>query len=346
MAWEVTLVLETDVDEVSSSRGKFTLRRTCWLLTLVLLVNLPSFGQTDTPQVSPPEVAAHSDAVPKQDAVAKSPDEMKAILAEVFTHNTFAYLPGPYHFLATFETFSADGEARGNGSIEKFFSAPGRLKVTTRFRDHTMTAWYVDGKWRYSDDGFDGSIMTYFVNDFLLNPLPPPTGTAHRDMETKVMQLRGKPLDCGMFQFFLGPIGLPPLPKEVLCVTRDSSDLALRQTQYFSIQYQQFEPILGRSIPRYIVASQGSVVRCRIRVQQVDQQGLDDVALTPPPDASLASPGANWLSLTTKENTPLHRVTPVWPPGVKDIAGPVALHVLISRTGTIKDIELVYTPSP
>ncbi len=271
---------------------------------------------------------------------------MKGMLAEVFAKNTFAYLPGPYHFLATFETFNAGGAPTGSGSIEKFFAAPGRLKIITHFRDHAMTAWFVNGKWQYSDDGFDGSIMTYLANDFLITPLPSPGGMAGREMETKVMQLRDKTLDCGMYRFFVNPPGLPPTPKETLCVARDRSDLVLRQTQDFGIQYEQFSPFLGRSIPRYIVASQGAFVRCRIHIQQVDQQSLDDAALTPPADASPVTPGPDWLSLTPKENTPLHKVRPVWPAGIRDIAGPVELRVLISRTGKIKDIEVVYAPAP
>ncbi len=315
------------------------MKHACWFLLVVLIVTLPSFSQTSP---STADVNANSPSV-----TAVSPDVMKGWLADTFTKDTFAYLPGPYHFLATFETFTPYGKPDGTGSIEKFYAAPGRLKVITQFRDHTMTAWYVDGKPVYTDNGFDGTIMAYQMNDFLLNPLPPPTGTARRDMETKVMQLQGTTMDCGMYQFFVEPTGWPPAPKEVLCVTRDTHDLVLRQTQHFSIRYQQFEPFIGRSIPRYIVASQGSVVRCRIHVQQVDQQALDDAALTPPADASPVSPGPDWLSLTAKENTPLHKVSPLWPYGVSASAGgPVSVRILISRTGTVKDIEVVDAPSP
>jgi TonB-like protein len=272
---------------------------------------------------------------------------MEGILAETFAKDTFAYLPGPYHFLADFETFTSDGRPDGQGTIEKFFVAPGRVKVITRFRDHAMTAWHADEKsaWMYKDDGFDGTIMTYMVNDFLLNPLPPPMGTARKDLETKVFDFKGSTMDCGTFQFFIAPPGWPPLPKEALCVNRDTHDLVLRQTERFSIQYEQFAPFLGRSIPRYIVGTQGPVVRCRIRMESVDQTIPDDVAMTVPADASRAMPGPNWLSLAAKEAQPTHNAVPVWPSGVK-AAGPVMLLVLISRTGAVKDMEVQYTASP
>jgi TonB family protein len=277
-----------------------------------------------------------------------SPDEMRALLATTFEHNTFAYLPGPYHLLATFETFTAVGQSMGEGSIEKFFAAPGRLKVITRFRGHTMTAWYVDGKWQYSDDGFDGTIMTYLVDDFLLNPIPPPTGTARKDMQTSVRELQGTTMDCGAYQFFVNGPSRPVPPKEVYCVSRDTHDLVLRETQYFGIRYEEFAPFLGRSIPRYIYASQGPVVRCRIHVTQVDQQTLDDVALTPPADASPVSPAPNWISTSAQEDTPVHGVQATWPAKYNGTyaQGVVSLRILISRTGTVKDIEVVSAPAP
>lgn len=277
---------------------------------------------------------------------------MKGLLAEVYARNTLAYQPGPYHLRATFETFNASGEPTGSGSIEKYFAAQGRMKVITRFRDHTMTAWTAGERPVYTDDGFDGTIMTYLVNDFLLTPLPPPLAIARRDMDTTVMQQEGKTLDCGEYQFYVNPAGMPPAPKETYCVARGTRDLVLRQTQYFSVQFGQFEPALGRSIPRTIVATQGAgtqaaVVRCRIHVEQVDQQALDDAALMPPADASPVSPAPEWYALSRKENTPLHNVTPVWPSGVKaSETGAVSLRVAISRTGAVKDIEVVYAPAP
>ena len=196
---------------------------------------------------------------------------MKALFAEAFERNTPAYLQGPHHFLATFETFTLDGKPDGEGSIEKFFAAPGRLKIITRFRDHTMTTYYVDGKPKYTDDGFDGTIMTYFVDEFLLTPIPPPAGTAHRDLEIRSRQLRDVVMDCGMYQFFVRADRSPDGPKEVYCISRDTHDLVLRQTQNFSIIYRDLAPFLSKSIPRTITASAGTVVRCRIHVKQPDQ---------------------------------------------------------------------------
>jgi Gram-negative bacterial TonB protein C-terminal len=211
-----------------------------------------------------------------------------------------------------------------------------------------MTAWYVSGKWQYTDDGFNGSIMTYFVNDFLLLPLPPPTGTARGDLQTSSMQWQGSTTDCGMYQFFMEQSGLPVPPKEVLCVSRDTFDLVLRQTLGFSVQYREFAPFEGRSIPRSIVASEGTVVRCRVQVQQVDQQTLDEAALTPPTETSLAQPGPNWISTSNGEGVVTRRITPMYPAKVQPsrAAGYVRLLVLISRNGDVMDAEPLLSPAP
>jgi TonB family protein len=326
-----------------------------WFLLAVLFAALPSIAQTTIPPAPPVAVAPAPEAAPKP--APRPPDVMKGLLAEVYAHNTFAYLPGPYHFRATFETFNASGEPSGSGSIEKFFATQGHMKVITRFRDHTMTAWTAGERRVYTDDGFDGTIMTYLVNDFLLTPLPPPLGIARRDMDTSVIEQQGKTLDCGEYELYVNPTGMPPAPKETYCVARGTHDLVLRQTQYFSIQYEQFEPVLGRSVPRTIVATQivatqgagtqGAVVRCRIHVEQVDEQALDEAALTPPADVSPVSPAPERYSLNPKERTPLHKVTPVWPSGVKSsVTGAVSLRFVISRAGTVKDVEVVFAPSP
>jgi hypothetical protein len=80
------------------------LKRTCWLLFAALFVVLPSIAQSDASHASPT-------------AAAKSPDEMKALLAEAYSRNALEALSGPYHLLATFHTFTLDGSPAGDGSI-------------------------------------------------------------------------------------------------------------------------------------------------------------------------------------------------------------------------------------
>lgn len=273
---------------------------------------------------------------------------MKAILAKTFAKNTFAYLPGPYHFRATFETFTRDGKPDGKGSIEKFFASPGHLKVIRRFRDHTSTEYYNGGLPSYTDDGFDGSIMSYFVNNFLLFPLPPPTGTARKDLETRTMQIEGSDLDCGMFQFYVSPAPFPVEPKEVLCVSHVDSNLVFTQTLVFNVHYQNFAPFLDRSIPRDITAYEGSVMRCRVHVEQIDQQALDDEALAPPANGSLVKPGPEWRSTTHAENSPKRfpLASGMEIPQGDHAAAYGEFLVLRSRAGAVIDVQPIYAPNP
>lgn len=301
-----------------------------WLVSMVFC-SAPLFGQVDVPHA----------------ADAKTPEEMKQVLAQAFAQDTFADLPGPYHLLATFETFTEDGKPDGEGSIEKFFVSPGHTKVIRRFRDRSMTEYRNGGPPSFTDDGYQGSIMSYFVNNFLLNPLPPPAGLARRNIETKTMQLGGPALDCGMYQFFVGPPGSPARPKEVLCVTRDGLELALAQTIVFSVRYKESAPFLGRSIPRYIYAAEGPVVRCRIHVQLVDEQKLEDQALVPPGGALSVEPGPVWRATSAAEDAPLQSPFPSslrHAPGVRgDVPGEFL--VLRSTTGQVMDVQPVYAPN-
>ena len=270
-----------------------------------------------------------------------SPEQMKTYLVDAFSRNTPAYLSGPYHLLASFETFNRDGTPNGEGSIEKYFAAPGRVKVTTRFGSGSMTTYYVRDQVLYTNSGFDGTIMTYFANEFLLDFLPPPQGIIGRKLETSSVGVGDATLNCGTFQFYLEPprSPYPSAPKEMFCVSNATHDLVLRRTLAFTIEYKGFAPFLGRSIAREIVASEDGVVRCRIHIAQLDEAKLDDSALTPPPSASPLSPGPEWRSTSAAELTPKRGAT-----GTSGV--PVTGLALISSTGTVKDYEPLYAPSP
>jgi hypothetical protein len=277
-----------------------------------------------------------------------SSDEEKALLTSAFERNTLAYVPGPYHLLAKFETFSADGQPTGDGTIEKYFAAPGHLKIITRFGGHTMTAYYAGGAPRYTDDGFIGSILQYYANDFLFNPALPPQGIQNRDLKTKVMTLQGRTLDCGSFQFFILPPGFPPAQMETYCVTADTHDLTLRQTERFSIRYSEFVPFLGKSIAQTISASKGSQVRCRIHIEKLDEEKLDEAAMLPPPNASPVDPGPEMWSTVPGQvaiiggnKLPEHQQDRASHYGSFNL-----FHVLVSCEGKTLDIEPQYSTSP
>ena len=59
-------------------------------------------------------------------------------------------------------------------------------------------------------------------------------------------------------------------------------------------------------------------------------------------------PETQWRSLSPGEATPKNHVLPTYPVGLKaaHVTGTVKLQILISRTGTIKDIEPLYAPAP
>jgi hypothetical protein len=164
------------------------------------------------------------------------------------------------------------------------------------------------------------------------------------------MSLQGDVLDCGSFVFEIGPPEFPAPPRDGFCVSRDTGNLVLRQTENVSIRYRDFAPFLDKSIPRTISASKGSQVRFRIKIEHLDQSTLDDAAMTAPPDASPTSPEPNIWSTKPGETTPIHKPASklVAPPEVSasHASGPVVLYVLISRTGAVIDAEPIAAPTP
>jgi outer membrane biosynthesis protein TonB len=170
----------------------------------------------------------------------------------------------------------------------------------------------------------------------------------HRDIETKVVSIQGETLDCGMFQTWIEPAGYPPMPKEAYCISRDTHNLSLSQTKYFSIRYRDFAPFLDQSIPWTITASKGSQTRCRIKIQQLDQAALDDAAMTPPSDASPTSPAPNIWATHSGETTPTNTGKVPIPRAIKasHAGGKVEIFFLISRTGAVIDVEPLSAPTP
>jgi hypothetical protein len=286
----------------------------------------------------------------------KSADEVKALIGAVYDHNEIVSVNVPYHFLATFQTFKADGQPDGEGSIERWAASPNRMKTTTRFRDHSATEYRTDGTaygtvgdtTLFADDGFSGSIMSYFVNYSLFYAAFRPAAILSRNVETSVMSLQGDVLDCGMFVFEVGPAAYPQPPKDNFCVSRDSGNLVLRQTAGISIRYRDFAPFLDKSIPRTISASKGPQVRFRIKIEQLDQATLDDVGMAAPADASLTSPLPNIWATKPEETSPSQTTKVPVVPELKaaHASGTVVLYVLISQTGAVADVEPIFASSP
>jgi hypothetical protein len=308
---------------------------------LLLLCTLPLFAQTDVPTAP----------------AAKTGDETKALIGAVYDRNEIPSLTVPYHFLATFKTFKADGQPDGDGSIERWAVPGKRMKTVTRFRDHSVTEYRNDDAssdvagrdtTRYTDDGFDGSIMLYFANLSLLRAAFRPEAIQQRTFEPRAIALQGDVLDCGMFAIEIGPAGYPAPPKENFCVSRDTGNLVMRQTGGLSIRFRDFAPFLDKSIARTISASKGPQVRFRIKIEQLDQATLEQAAMTPPADASPTSPEPSPWATQPGETTPAQTTKVPAPPELKasHATGPVVLYVLISRTGAVTDVEPIIAASP
>jgi hypothetical protein len=269
------------------------------------------------------------------------------MLGAAYNKNVLTISSGPYHLLATFQTFAPDGTPTGDGSIERWVVTSGHTKTTIHFGGHTMTDFSDHGKSVYTDDGYVGSIMSYYARAFFDYQNVSWWTTAHRDIQTNMRSVQGVLLDCGAFQGWIEPPGYPAMPPDVFCVSRDTGDLALRQTERFSVRYQDYAPFQGQSIARGITASKGQHVRCRMSIEQLDQGTLDDAAMGPPLDASPTSPEPNIWATKDFETIPTKMGKVPVPPALKasHASGLVEVFILISRTGSVIDVEPFFSMS-
>ena len=265
-------------------------------------------------------------------------------MAESFTRNTFAYLQEP-HIICGLPSRRSKRMAnpREKGSIEKYFFSPGNLKVITKFDGHTSTAYYTDSKPLYTDDGFTGSILTYFVREFLLDPLVPPAGLAKRDTQTSVKTLLGTTMDCANFQFEMMPQNVPPPPPEAYCVSRDTHDLVMHQTEHFTARYRDFAPFQDRSIARTISVSKGTQTRIRIKIETVDEAVLPEDERKAPENASPMDQGPEIRAYdNARELVRTGGIDPSALPRMDSFghsAGLGIVYVLVSREGKVIDVE-------
>jgi len=315
------------------------LKRARFFMLIVLLVTLPSVAQTGTPFLDEAVTAAASPS-------AKTSDEVKSLLGASYLKNELAASAGPYHLFASFHTYAPNGTPTGDGTIERWMAAPGRMKTVTHFGGHTMTEFSNRGPSVYTDDGYIGSIMSYYARVFLDYPSLP--GWDRRLVQTNTMPFNDAVLDCGWIQNWIEPPGYPPMPMDGFCTSRDSGDLVVRQTKRFIVQYQDYAPFLNQSIARTITATKNSQVRCRIKIEQLDQAVLDDAAMAAPLNASPTSPEPNIWATKTGETTPVKTRKVAYPPVLKasHASGLVEEFILISRTGEVIEVEPFFASSP
>jgi Gram-negative bacterial TonB protein C-terminal len=299
---------------------------------------VPAVAQTDTPAASAPPTA-------------KSPDEIKTLLVAAYSSNVLSFSSAPYHLVASFQTFGPDGTPAGDGIFERWVSSDRHSKTVTHFGGHTMTDFSDNGRSVYTDDGYIGSIMSYYAKVYLDYPTFSSVGISRRNLQTSTTSIHGDLLDCGAFQDWIEPRGYPSMPMDTFCVSRATGNLALRQSERFSVRYEDYAPFLNQSIARRITASKGTHVRCRMKIEQLeqlDQAVLDPAEMTPPADASHTSPEPNIWATKAGETTPIAKGKVPTPPALKasHAEGLVEVFALISRTGSVIEVEPLFSLSP
>jgi TonB family protein len=259
----------------------------------------------------------------------------------------------PFHLKARFETFDYLGKPDGNGTVEIFWDGSSRFRHVVTYRDHTRTEVHTEKGTFVADGGFQSSLSQNQLILGFFYPLPGPRGVEHSDLVYKSLQLPAISMDC----VFVTPrlaAGSPVDPQQfqkVYCLDKDSHVLRLAQLRWnMKLTYNDLTTFHGRSVPRSLKLTQGSITRGQMHIEDVSDWSPPDDAIFRAPEGSeeISTGRGPWSGGVTEGPARKKLSAPIHPPqGVLFLTkGSVVLRALISRTGDIRDLEVVSSPSP
>jgi TonB family protein len=328
---------------MTSLRG--TILRLSSAVFLLCIPSIVAFGQAPAPTAD----TAAAVATP-------SAEEMSRVIQSSDTANQLeSSATPPFHLKARFDTFDYLGKPDGSGTVEIFWDGSSRFRHVVTYRGHTRTEVHTEKGRFVSDDGFLSSLSQNQLILGFFYPLPGARGIEQSDLVYKSLQLPGISMDCVVVTPKLGP-GIPVNFQEIqraYCLTKDSHILRLAQLPpHMALVYNDVIIFHGRSVPRVLKLTQGSITRGQMHIEDVSDWTPPDDAIFHAPEGSeeITSTGrGRWSGGVTAGAAKIKNISaPIRPPqGVLFLTkGNVVLHALISRTGDISDLEVVSSPGP
>jgi TonB family protein len=311
---------------------------------LICGTSIVASGQSPTPTAA----TAAAIATP-------SAEEMSSMIQSSDTANQVeSSATPPFHLKARFETFDYLGKPDGNGTVEIFWDGSSRFRHVVTYRDHTRTEVHTEKGTFVADDGFLSSLSQNQLIMGFFYPLPGPRGMEHSDLAYKSLQLPGISMDCVIVTPRFAaevPVNFQEIQR-VYCLNKDSHVLRLAQLpQNMTLVYNDVTIFHGKSVPRVLKLTQGSITRGQMHIEDVsDWRPADDATFHAPEGSEeITSTGrGRWSGGVTAGPARKKLSAPIHPPqGVRFLTkGSVVLQALISRTGDISDLDVVSSPGP
>jgi TonB family protein len=288
-------------------------------------------------------------------AIATSAEEMSSMIQSSDTANQLESSATPsFHLKARFETFDYLGKPDGDGTVEIFWDGSSRFRQVVTYRDHTRTEVHTEKGTFVADDGFISSLSQNQLILGFFYPLPGSRAVEQSDLVYKSLQLSGISMDCVILTPKLAA-GIPVNFQEIqraYCLNKDSHVLRLAQLpQNMTLVYNDVIIFHGKSVPRVLKLTQGSITRGQLHIEDVsDWRPADDATFRAPEGSEeITATGrglwSGWVRAGPAKKT---QSAPIHPPqGLLYLTkGSVELYALISRTGDISDLEVVSSSDP
>jgi TonB family protein len=313
-------------------------RRQVLLFLISALVLIQASAQTstsNTPQTSQPAPAsAPAPAMPND------PNELMRLAAQV---NGLGGLDKPWHMKANYQTFDADGKPKDQGVFEEWWAGPEKYKVSFTSASFNQVEYRDGDKRATTGDAVRTPFAERTVEKYFVNPMSRdaevPKASAYREDDEKIGKAT---LKC------VEPVeSNSPVPGTSYCFNPDRPLIRLvRQAGSIFVLFNDITLLSGR----YYLARQFQMENSNLPIVTANVTSLD----FPPTlqDADLAAPA------TAATVPPLHVGSSViaghrisgedvhYPAIAKQqrIQGTVLLDAVISKTGTITDLQVISGP--
>jgi TonB family protein len=266
---------------------------------------------------------------------------------------------GPFHLKAHFDTFGIDGKLDGSGTLEEYWDGKERLRRELVYRGATMTIWRTPKEFRKGGTLHSAYFMRRLVRGFE-DAIPQAQVLEMRAFTENQSTLGSVPMHCILTRSKPAPPpqNLPPdwpygpTDEQAYCLSNE--DRFLRVEQSFPdevLVFNKLHPFGSKAVPYEIRLTQSDLQRGSFEVDTLDTWTPEDSVLVPPADAVATAPAGD-RSIGVPGNLIAGRIIsqprPVYPPIAKagHVQGSVILGALITKQGTIDDLEVLISRAP
>ncbi len=259
----------------------------------------------------------------------------------------------PFHLEAKYETFDYTGQPLGSGTLTEEFLRPGLHKLTVH-EGGSADVYAPEDQARIGDPvpASTGNFMERLLVEMLLHPGPTSEDIQTAPLKEKNQKLGDVSLRCITVQLSgKSPRGTMRTP-QVYCLSPDAPILRIAVQRYgMEVLYNRIGNFAGHTVAQDITVRQGAKVRGRLQVTKLagaptlkEADFEAESAVLPTVDRLS---GGTKLQGTVATGQMISKVAPIYPSDAKakHISGQVLLHAIISKEGTIEDLEVISAPA-